>query len=150
MATGSAPPERFKRPVSVLVVVATAAGEALLLRRRAPLDFWQSVTGSLGWDESPAAAAARELHEETGIVATPRATGLVNRFTILPAWRARYAPGVTENLEHVFAVHLSGRVAVRLAPDEHLEWRWLPRAEAVALASSWTDREALKTLVPAG
>ena len=150
MVSGSAPPERFKRPVSVLVVVATAGGEALLLRRRQPPNFWQSVTGSLGWDEAPAAAAARELHEETGIVATPRATGVVNRFAILPAWRARYAPGVAENLEHVFAVHLPGRVEVRLAPAEHSDWCWLPRAEAVARATSWTDREALKTLIPAG
>ena len=142
--------QRFKRPVSVLVVVATRAGEALLLRRREPADFWQSVTGSLGWDEAPAAAAARELHEETGIVAAPRATGQVNRFPIAPAWCARYHPDDVENEEHVFVVHLQERVAVRLSPDEHAEYAWLDRNQALARASSWTDRAALKTLVPLG
>ena len=141
---------RYKRPVSVLVVVATGAGEALLLRRRQPADFWQSVTGSLGWDEQADAAAARELREETGIDAVPTATGRVNRFPILPAWRSRYHPEVTENEEHVFMVYLPERVAVRLAPEEHGEALWLDRDAAVARASSWTDREALKTLVKAG
>ncbi len=140
----------YKRPVSVLVVVATARGEALLLRRREPADFWQSVTGSLGWDEAPAAAAARELREETGIAAEPRATGRVNRFPIASAWRARYHPESTENEEHVFVVHLPERVPVRLSPGEHSEHAWLGRDAALARASSWTDRAALKTLVPLG
>jgi dATP pyrophosphohydrolase len=143
-------PTGFKQPVSVLVVVATAAGEALLLRRRQPADFWQSVTGSLAWGETPAAAAARELREETGIEAVPTATGRVNRFTILPAWRARYHPDVVENEEHLFVVKLTGRVPLRLAPHEHTEAAWLARDAAVARASSWTDRAALKALIPSG
>lgn len=140
----------FKQPVSVLVVVVTDADEVLLLRRRQPADFWQSVTGSLDWGETPAAAAARELREETGIDAVPTATGQVNRFAILPAWRARYHPDVVENEEHVFVVRLRQRVVPRLAPAEHLEAVWLARDAAIARASSWTDRAALKTLIPSG
>jgi len=56
----------YKRPESVLVVIHTPRGEVLLLRRRQPADFWQSVTGSLEWGESTAQAARRELAEETG------------------------------------------------------------------------------------
>ena len=146
--TPAAPdPTGYKQPQSVLVVVATEGGEALLLRRRQPADFWQSVTGSLDWGESPAAAAPRELREETGIDAVPAATGRVNRFAILPAWRARYHPDVVENEEHVYVVRLAGRVALRLAPDEHVEAAWLARDAAVAKASSWTDRAALKALI---
>jgi len=140
----------FKRPVSVLVVVTTDAGEALLLRRRQPPDFWQSVTGSLHWGELPGAAAIRELYEETGIDARPIATGQSNRFPILPAWRSRYHPDDRENEEHVFVVRLPKRVLVRLAPAEHSEALWIERDEAIARASSWTDREALKTLIPSG
>jgi len=32
------------------MVIYTTAGEVLLLKRREPPDFWQSVTGSLHWD----------------------------------------------------------------------------------------------------
>ncbi len=58
---------RFRRPESVLVAVFAADGQALLLRRSQPFEFWQSVTGSLGDGESPDAAAVRELFEETGL-----------------------------------------------------------------------------------
>ena len=61
----------FRRPVSVLVVVFTDAGEVLLLRRAKPFDFWQSITGSLHADESHAQAARRELLEETVSVPFP-------------------------------------------------------------------------------
>ncbi|MFP5504763.1 MAG: dihydroneopterin triphosphate diphosphatase [Gammaproteobacteria bacterium] len=135
----------YKRPESVLVLVHTVAGEVLLLRRRAPDDFWQSVTGSLEWGETPAQAARRELFEETGL-----ATGdalidcnTLNRFPILPAWRARYAPDVTENLEHVFRIGFAERPAIRLDPAEHLEYRWLDRDAAAAQATSHTNRDAI-------
>ena len=58
---------QHKRPESVLVLVYTLAGEVLMLRRKYPRDFWQSVTGSLEWDEVPIDAAIRELQEETGL-----------------------------------------------------------------------------------
>ena len=51
----------------MLVVIYTAGGEFLLLERRKPPGFWQSVTGSLEWGETADAAARRELIEETGI-----------------------------------------------------------------------------------
>ena len=64
---------RYKRPQSVLVLVYTAAGQVLLLRRIRPRGFWQSVTGSLRWGESRQRAARRELFEET---ARERATSI--------------------------------------------------------------------------
>lgn len=140
----------YKRPESVLVVVYTQAGEVLLMRRRVPADFWQSVTGSLKDDESPASAACRELVEETGLEAEPAPTGTVNHYAILPEWRHRYAPGVTENTEHVFAISVPERFNVSLAGNEHSECRWLRKAEALALASSQTNRDAIRDLVPDG
>lgn len=38
--------------------------------------------------------------------------------------------------------------AVRLNPDEHVEYRWLMRDTAAKLASSTTDRDAILKLVP--
>lgn len=139
----------FKRPESVLVVIHTARAKFLLLRRISPADFWQSVTGSLEADESPLQAAVREVREETGIVAPPAAFcdwGRRNRFAIRPEWRARYAPDVTHNVEHVFSLCVAEGQAVHLAADEHDALLWLPRDRAAALATSWTNRDAILDL----
>jgi len=138
---------QYKRPESVLVIVYTTTGEVLMLRRVEPPDFWQSVTGSLRWGETPAAAARRELREETGIDREPLDCWTSNRFLILPAWRRRYAPDVTTNLEHVFRVEFPVRPAVILNPREHNSYRWLPCEGAAVLAASWTNREALLRFV---
>lgn len=138
----------YKRPESVLVVVYNHSGEVLLLQRRQPADFWQSVTGSLKRDESPLAAARRELREETGLDVAVHDCRQSHTFDILPAWRARYAPGTTRNREHVFTAPCGGRPEIRLNPDEHRAYCWLPRAAAAVQASSRTNRDAILEHVP--
>ncbi|MEJ2059150.1 MAG: dihydroneopterin triphosphate diphosphatase [Gammaproteobacteria bacterium] len=139
--------QRYKRPESVLVVIHTPDRQVLMLRRREPADFWQSVTGSLAWDETALEAARRELVEETGFAPEDLVdTGRVNRFPIIPPWRARYAPEASENVEHLFTLRLPHPTAPRLNPGEHLEWRWLSWTDAAALASSWTNRDAILAL----
>jgi 8-oxo-dGTP pyrophosphatase MutT (NUDIX family) len=98
--------------------------------------------------QTATAAAKRELGEETGLDLEPVDCHAAQRFPMLPAWRARYAPDVATNLEHVFRVICPQRSAVTLNPREHSEYRWLPRESAAALASSWTNREALLRFVP--
>jgi len=139
----------YKRPESVLVVVYTLTDEVLVLRRLQPADFWQSVTGSLRWEEAdPLDAARRELREETGLGdgVTVIACAPTNRFSILPPWRHRYAPDATENVEHVFRVPLPERRPIALNPAEHGECEWLSRTAAAARVASWTNREAIIAL----
>jgi dATP pyrophosphohydrolase len=139
-----------KLPVSVLVLVHTAQREVLLLERAARAGFWQSVTGSLDrLDEPHAAAAAREVLEETGIDATAgrlERWNVVYTFEIYPQWRHRFAPGVVQNVEHVFALELAARPPVRIAPDEHVAFTWLPWREAAAKCFSWSNRDAIVML----
>ena len=142
----------YKRPESVLVLVYTAAREVLLLRRVRPAAFWQSVTGSLRWDETdPLVTAYRELAEETGIQA---ATGAIidcqstKQFPIKPAWRHRYAPDVRFNTEHVFRLELPERIAVQLNPAEHTDYLWLPREQAIEKVTSYTNRDAILKFIP--
>ena len=139
-----------KIPVSVLVVIHTAALEVLLLERAQRPGYWQSVTGSLeSADEPLAQAARRELLEETGVTADAgqlRRWNLVNTFEIYGHWRHRFEPGTTHNTEHVFSFALPERVPVALAPEEHRASLWLPWREAARRCFSWSNRDAILLL----
>jgi dATP pyrophosphohydrolase len=144
-AFNSAP--EYRRPLSVLVVVYTTAGDVLLLRRSRPFDFWQSVTGSLQPCESHAEAAQRELREETGLQGCDLCfSGHERVFTIDPRWRHRYAPDVSENTEFEWRCALVGRRPIGLSGREHSEYCWLPFEQAIDRVWSWTNRDALTTL----
>lgn len=141
---------RAKLPVSVLVVIHTAALDVLLLERASRPGYWQSVTGSLDrLDEPLEAAARRELREETGIEAHESQLvhwHVANAFEIYAQWRHRFAPGATHNTEHVFGIRLPGRFAVTLAPQEHRAQLWLPWRQAAQKCFSWSNRDAIRML----
>ncbi len=92
-------------------------------------------------------AARRELIEETGITQGV----LVNLqwtqvYEILPAFGKNYAPGVTRNLEHAFALKLRERVSVTLSEREHVQYQWLSAAAAIDKVSSSTNRAVIRQL----
>jgi dihydroneopterin triphosphate diphosphatase len=131
----------------VLIVIHTEGGEFLLLERRRPAGFWQSVTGSLEWGELADNAARREVVEETGITQGV----LVNLqwtqvYEILPAFGKVYAPGITRNLEHAFSLRLPQRAPVTLSASEHVQFRWASGSDAVASVSSSTNRAVIERL----
>ena len=139
----------YKRPISVLVVIHTPDLQILLLERAAHPGYWQSVTGSQEDNETLRATAAREVAEETGLAIPEHALldwQQSNRFEIFPEWRHRYAPGVHQNTEHVFSLEVASATPVRLAPDEHIAFLWLPLAQAAAKCFSWTNRDAILAL----
>ena len=138
-------PMAFKLPESVLVVVHTPALEVLLLERAANPGFWQSVTGSREPEDADLTATARrELSEETGL-STGSLTDwrVTNRYEIWPQWRARYAPDVTHNTEHVFGFRVPEIAVATLDPAEHTRQVWLPWQEAMEKVFSPTNRDAI-------
>ena len=132
----------------MLVVVYTDDGQALLLHRQRPFEFWQSVTGSLLDGETHEEAARRELAEETGLIAegSLRYSGVSRQFAIDPRWRDRFSPGVVENVEFEWHYRLPEIMDIDLQHNEHSSYRWLPLAEAVDTVWSWTNRDALWNL----
>ena len=130
-----------------MIVIYTEGGDFLLLERRRPLGFWQSVTGSLEWGEIADAAARREVIEETGVTQGV----LVNLqwtqvYEIMPAFGKVYAPGVTRNLEHAFSLRLPQRVPVTLSESEHVQFRWVSALDALEIVSSSTNRNVIAEL----
>jgi len=154
----------FKTPISVLVVIyrhaSTAAGQAeievLLLERADAAGAWQSVTGSIEANETLLETAAREVLEETGIVASEHFLSdwqQQNHYEIYAQWRHRYAPEVTHNTEHVFALQLNNvppsienSQAIILSPREHVNYQWLLWQDAALKVFSPSNRAAILQL----
>ena len=139
----------YKIPVSVLVLVHTRALDVLLIERADRPGYWQSITGSQDPGETLVETAVRELREETGLHAAPESLidwQLRNEYEIYPHWRHRYAPGVTRNVEHVFAVELPEKRPVTLSPREHLQHEWLFWRDAAARVFSSSNADAIRRL----
>ena len=139
----------FKTPVSALVLIHTEDLQVLIMERADKAGFWQSVTGSLEAGETPRQTAVREVLEETGLNAEQydlQDWQVANTYEIYLHWRYRYAPGVTSNIEHQFALVLPSALPIQLAPDEHLQYAWVDWREAAQRVFSWTNVDAIKRL----
>jgi dATP pyrophosphohydrolase len=140
----------YKIPRSVLVVIHTPDLQVLLMERVPWPGFWQSVTGSLDFEDEPyRATAIREVAEETGLDATRYELtdwDVVNHFEIFKRWRSRYAPDVTHNDEHVFGLMVPEPLPITCAPREHYGYVWLPWREAADKCFSWSNRDTILAL----
>lgn len=112
-------------PVPAVIAVVVREGQALLVRRANPPDagLWGFPGGKIDFGETVAAAAVRELLEETGItgeaqevittldILVPSDEGGIRQHYILIAVRCRWISGSP------------------LAGDDALEARWVPIAD---------------------
>ena len=90
--------------------------------------------------------AARASGGDRVTVGTLTDWGHVNRYEIWPQWRAKYAPDVTHNTEHVFGFLVDSATVATLDPTEHVAQLWLPWQEAMERTFSPTNREAISQL----
>lgn len=111
-----------------------------LLLHRAAHDFWQPVTGRLEHGEDELAAASREVLEETGQTLAPLPLNLRQSFVIDPTYLDSPSPVFAE--ETAFVAY-SPSQHVKLAPEEHDTFEWLPLDEALKRIRWSDDREAL-------
>ena len=141
--------DKYKIPVSSLIVIYTKKHDILLLHRADKRGYWQSVTGSLEPQESPYEAAKREVFEETGINTDHNKIqdwNLNHEYEIYLHWRHRYPPNVSKNTENVFGLELPEKININISPREHLEYKWENIKEAKNKVFSWTNRRALEKL----
>jgi ADP-ribose pyrophosphatase YjhB (NUDIX family) len=109
--------------------------DELLLTKRADNGEWSPVTGIVDPGEEPAAAAAREAREETGVdVRVERlvSVGVVPDVVYENGDRAAY-------LDLTFAcAWVAGKA--RVADDENVDVRWWPVAALPAMSGSIRER----------
>ncbi|HEY5264528.1 MAG TPA: NUDIX hydrolase [Steroidobacteraceae bacterium] len=123
-----------RHPGAAAVVAVDSAQRVCLVRqyRHGVLDFlWEIPAGKLDGGEAPAICAVRELAEETGVTA--------QRWTPLGLYIP--APGIFNELIHLYLARDLVLGSPTPDADEELELQWLPLQEAIGLVlrGEWSD-----------
>jgi dihydroneopterin triphosphate diphosphatase len=118
-------------PIEVFIVV--RRDDEYLVVHRVPEAgaYWHGIAGGVEEGESPEEAAARELWEETGLEAVP--TPLPTSFVY------------SEITVHTFLIDVPRGWEPELN-EEHDEYAWLPRDEAVERLYWPEPKELLRTI----
>jgi 8-oxo-dGTP pyrophosphatase MutT (NUDIX family) len=148
----------YRRPEKVLIYLyrrtANRGVEYLLLRREPSGNagsIWQTVVGSVRWNEELVEAARREIFEETGLTRLKgiMAFGYVFSFPfrLPPGHQSDYAPDVTAIRNTVFAAEVASSRPVHLS-EEHVGYAWFSYQEALDRVHWSEEKEALSLLHP--
>jgi 8-oxo-dGTP pyrophosphatase MutT (NUDIX family) len=105
------------------VAIFVHRGDQLLVLHRAQDDYWHVVAGSLEQGETSADAAARELREETALLAQPIDMHLEQTYAITERERALYPQSTAAVVIANFHVEAPGGWEPTLN-EEHDRHRW--------------------------
>ena len=131
------------KSISALTWRRSARGPEVLVMLRRPDQglWWSSVTGMVEDEETPEAAAHRELLEETGLSGQLSPLQLTHAFWVDPSLIGLPAGEPRFNQEACFQMEVPGGANVKLAPEEHTEYRWCTVEEARGLLR-WEGAQA--------
>lgn len=118
----------------------------LLLRTPVKGSFWQPVTGGVeSFDESVLDAAFREVSEETGIGKND--VRKVHKDVYTFTMDKDYLTGAPQPIqtEYVFGFEV-GDVSVVLAPEEHVEYKWVDFDTALDMLKWDSNKTAFREL----
>lgn len=137
-----------RAPFNVLVIPYRRAGDGEVeyaLLQRSDNGFWQGVAGGGENDETPAATARREAHEEAGIDPDSRFLPL-DTVAYVPVTEFRdshlWGEAVYVIPQYCFGVLAPGDGELALS-DEHTAYRWLRYEEARRLLAYDGNKTAL-------
>jgi lipoyl(octanoyl) transferase len=148
LALEAAPVPPPTRSISALTWRKGPTGPEILMMLRRPEQglWWSSVTGMLEPQESLESGAVREVLEETGLRGNLRSLDFNHTFWVdpkligLPEGEPRF------NTESCFQMEVPADAEVKLALDEHSEFRWCSIPEAQELMRWEGSRAALALL----
>ena len=136
----------MRLPQEVFVFVRRGAEFLVLHRSPKQGAYWHCVAGALEPGESFVEAAARELCEETGLVAAPVDLHRPYEYDI-EGWEAHYRPDADRVLVECFLAEAPAGWEPTL-DWEHDAYRWCPADEAAAILYWPEAREVLRELAP--
>ena len=120
--------------------------DQLLVLHRAQDDYWHVVAGAIEQGETFSEAAARELREETGLVAQPIDMSLEQTYAITDRERPLYPPGTGAVVIANFHVAAPADWEPELN-EEHDRHDWADFAAARELMQWLETQEAIDVLV---
>lgn len=128
MVINFAPPDQFAPKFTVVSCYVQYSGKLLLLLRNADKsegDKWGAPAGKVDAGEDIATAIAREVAEETGIVAP------VSSFVFLRTAYIRYPE--YDYIFHIYGLTLDAAHDVTTNPGEHQAHAWATPEDALAM-----------------
>ena len=132
---------RTDREVAVFI----RRGDRFLVMHRALDRYWHVVAGVVETGETFAAAARRELREETGLDAEVTDLEMPQSYAVPTEMSAEYGSGVEAVAVQNFGIVVPGDWEPVLN-EEHDDYRWLGLADAIAIVRWPETMEIIATL----